>query len=140
MAETKIDPVTEKEPEHKDSLNVLNDAPAVAKGTVTVTESAAIAIGKYLAEHKAAPGSGLRIGVRGGGCSGLSYVLDVEATPRANDHVIEAFGQRVFVDPKSMLFLQGTVFDYVTGLMEAGFKFVNPRASKACGCGESFSM
>src|SRR5256885_12809483 len=103
-------------------LNVLNEAAPEAKGTITVTEAAAKAIGKYLAEHDAAPGSGLRIGVRGGGCSGLSYVLDVEAKPRAKDIVIDAFGQKVFVDPKSMLFLQGSVFDYVTGLMEAGFK------------------
>src|SRR5688572_28638711 len=121
-------------------LNVFNDPTPEAKGTIQVTEAAAKAIGKYLEEHNAPQGSGLRIGVRGGGCSGLSYVLDVENTPRANDHVIDAFGQRVFVDPKSMLFLQGSVFDYVTGLMEAGFKFINPRASKACGCGESFTM
>lgn len=122
-------------------LNIVGQSPAgAAKGTVTVTEAAAKAIGKYLREHDAAPGSGLRIGVRGGGCSGLSYVLDVEAAPRAQDHVIEAFGERIFVDPKSMVFLQDTIFDYVTGLMEAGFKFINPRASKSCGCGESFSM
>jgi iron-sulfur cluster assembly protein len=121
-------------------LSVMNEPVPEASGTVEITESAANAIGKYLADHKAAPGSGLRIGVRGGGCSGLSYVLDVDANPRPNDKVIEAFGQRVFIDPKSLIFLQGTVLDYVTGLMEAGFKFVNPRAGKACGCGESFSM
>jgi iron-sulfur cluster assembly protein len=121
-------------------LNVLNEVTPEITGTIQVTEAAANAIGKYLREHHAEAGSGLRIGVRGGGCSGLTYVLDVDAKPRANDHVIEAFGQRVFVDPKSMLFLQGSVFDYVTGLMEAGFKFHNPRAAKPCGCGESFSM
>lgn len=119
-------------------LDVLADQQA--KGTVQVTEAAANAIGKYLREHNAAPGAGLRIGVRGGGCSGLSYVLDVETNPRPNDHVIEAYGQRIYVDPKSLLFLQGSVLDYVTGLMEAGFKFINPRATKSCGCGESFSM
>jgi iron-sulfur cluster assembly protein len=121
-------------------LGILQEAAPEAKGTVVVTEAAAKAVGKYLREHDAAEGAGLRIGVRGGGCSGLSYVLDVETKPRANDHIIEAFGERVFIDPKSMLFLQGSVFDYVTGLMEAGFKFNNPRATKACGCGESFSM
>jgi iron-sulfur cluster assembly protein len=121
-------------------LNVMNEPVPEATGTVEITESAANAIGKYLADHQAAPGSGLRIGVRGGGCSGLSYVLDVDANPRPNDKVIEAFGQRVFIDPKSLIFLQGSVLDYVTGLMEAGFKFINPRAGKACGCGESFSM
>lgn len=127
-------------------LNVMNNQPKVevaeaqAKGTIIVTEAAAKAIGKYLRDHEAAPGSGLRIGVRGGGCSGLSYVLDVEAAPRANDKILEAYGERVFVDPKSFIFLQGTVLDYVTGLMEAGFKFINPRVTKSCGCGESFSM
>lgn len=121
-------------------LNVMNEPVPEATGTVEVTESAAKAIGKYLADHGAAAGSGLRIGVRGGGCSGLSYVLDVDANPRPNDRIIESFGQRVFIDPKSLLFLQGSVLDYVTGLMEAGFKFINPRAGKACGCGESFSM
>lgn len=121
-------------------LNVMNDPVPEASGTVEVTESAAKAIGKYLADHNAVPGAGLRIGVRGGGCSGLSYVLDVDASPRPNDRIIESFGQRVFIDPKSLLFLQGSVLDYVSGLMEAGFKFINPRAGKACGCGESFSM
>jgi iron-sulfur cluster assembly protein len=122
-------------------LSVIGNQPVPdATGTVEVTEAAANAIGKYLREHNAAPGAGLRIGIRGGGCSGLSYVLDVDATPRANDKVIDAYGQHVFIDPKSFVFLQGSVLDYVTGLMEAGFKFINPRASKSCGCGESFSM
>jgi iron-sulfur cluster assembly protein len=122
------------------ALEVMNDPQPVAKGTVEVTEAAAKAIATYLKDNGAAPGSGLRIGIRGGGCSGLSYVLDVDQDPKPNDHVIEAFGERVFIDPKSMLFLSGSVLDYVTGLMEAGFKLVNPRASKPCGCGESFSI
>jgi iron-sulfur cluster assembly protein len=122
------------------ALDVMNEPVPEATGTVVITEAAANAIGKYLKEHGAAPGSGLRIGVRGGGCSGLSYVLDVDQNPRPNDRIIEAFGQKVFIDPKSLLFLQGSELDYVSGLMEAGFKFNNPKASKACGCGESFSM
>lgn len=119
-------------------LDVLQDG-LKAKGTLGVTEAAARAITKYLKEHDAAEGSGLRVGVRGGGCSGLSYFLDAELAPKPNDHVIEAYGVRVFVDPKSHLFLAGTTLDFVTGLMESGFKFVNPKAGKACGCGESFS-
>jgi iron-sulfur cluster assembly protein len=110
-----------------------------AAPTLAVTEAAARAIDRYLADQAAAPGSGLRVGVRGGGCSGLSYFLDVEAQPRASDHVIDAHGVKVFVDPKSLLFLGGSTLDFVTGLMESGFKFVNPRAGKGCGCGESFS-
>ena len=121
-----------------EALNVLQEKPK-ADGQVGVTEAAAKAIQRYLAENKAPEGAGLRIGVRGGGCSGLSYFLDVEVAPRPSDKTIEAFGVKVFVDPKSLLFLQGTTLDYVTGLMESGFKFVNPRAGKSCGCGESFS-
>ncbi len=117
-------------------LDVIQSTP---QATLEVTEAAARAIGKYLADHGASPGSGLRVGVRGGGCSGLSYFLDVEAAPRGNDHVIDAFGVKVFVDPKSLLFLGGSRLDFVTGLMESGFKFINPKAGKGCGCGESFS-
>lgn len=121
------------------ALDVLNQTPQ-ATGTVEVTESASKAIQKYLADHDAPDGAGLRIGVRGGGCSGLSYFLDVDASPKASDKVIDApLGVKVFIDPKSLIFLQGSTLDYVKGLMESGFKFVNPRAGKGCGCGESFS-
>ena len=120
------------------ALDVLQKRP-VATGTLEVTEAASRAIRKYLDEHDAPPGAGLRVGVRGGGCSGLSYFLDAEDAPAQRDRVIDAHGVQVFVDPKSMLYLQGTTLDFVTGLMESGFKFVNPRASKSCGCGESFT-
>lgn len=106
---------------------------------IEVTEAAAVAIRRYLEEHGKGPDAGLRVGVRGGGCSGLSYFLDAEDAPRAGDQVIEVHGVKVFVDPKSLLFLRGTTLDYVKGLMESGFKFVNPKAGKGCGCGESFS-
>jgi len=120
------------------ALDVLQSTPKPT-GTLEVTQSAAKAIGKYLTEHKAPEGSGLRVGIRGGGCSGLSYYLDVDRNPRKTDRVIDAFGVQVFVDPKSLLYLQGSKLDYVTGLMESGFKFVNPKAGKSCGCGESFT-
>jgi iron-sulfur cluster assembly protein len=120
------------------NLDVVQDVPK-ATGTVIVTERAAGAIQKYLKDHGAAAGAGLRIGVRGGGCSGLSYFLDADEAPKESDHVIAAHGVRVFVDPKSLLFLQGSTLDYVTGLMESGFKFINPKAGKSCGCGESFT-
>lgn len=119
------------------ALEALQKKPQ-ATGTVEVTASAAKAIGKHLKDEGAAEGAGLRIGVRGGGCSGLSYYLDVDSS-KPSDKVIEKDGVQVFVDPKSLLFLQGTTLDYVSGLMESGFKFVNPRAGKSCGCGESFS-
>lgn len=121
------------------ALDVLQQNPK-ATGTVAVTEAASKAIMKFLKEHDAPEGAGLRIGVRGGGCSGLSYFLDVETTTQESDKVIDApLGVRVFIDPKSLLFLQGSTLDYVTGLMESGFKFDNPKAGKGCGCGESFS-
>ena len=121
------------------ALDVLQKTP-VATGTIEVTEAAAKAIQKYLVENKAPEDAGLRIGVRGGGCSGLSYYLDVETSSRPNDHVIDASEDvKVYVDPKSLLFLQGSTLDYVTGLMESGFKFSNPKAGKGCGCGESFT-
>ena len=119
-------------------LEVLQQTPKVT-GTLEVTESAAKAISKYLDDHDAPEGAGLRVGVRGGGCSGLSYFLDVDTDVKPTDRVIDAFGAKVYVDPKSMIYLQGSTLDYVTGLMESGFKFVNPNAGKGCGCGESFT-
>lgn len=119
-------------------LNVLQKR-REATGTLTVTSSAAAAIGKYLREHDAPEDAGLRVGIRGGGCSGLQYFLDVETRPKETDRVIEQDGVTVYVDPKSMVFLQGSTLDYVKGLMESGFKFTNPGAAKGCGCGESFT-
>jgi iron-sulfur cluster assembly protein len=121
------------------ALDVLQQQPQ-ATGTVEVTEAASKAIRKYLTEHDAPEGAGLRIGIRGGGCSGLSYFLDVETEAHDTDKVIDApLDVKVFIDPKSLLYLQGSTLDYVTGLMESGFKFSNPKAGKGCGCGESFS-
>lgn len=119
-------------------LNVLQKR-REATGTLEVTSNAAAAIDKYLAEHHAPEGAGLRVGIRGGGCSGLQYFLDVETDVKDTDRVIEKDGVKVYVDPKSMVFLQGSTLDYVKGLMESGFKFVNPGAAKSCGCGESFT-
>jgi iron-sulfur cluster assembly protein len=83
----------------------------------------------------------MRVGVRGGGCSGFSYVLEPDAAPaRPDDVILEVHGVVVRVDKKSMRVLAGTTLDYKVGLMDAGFKFDNPRATKTCGCGESFSM
>lgn len=120
------------------ALDVLQKKPQ-ATGTLEVTESAAKAINKYLADNDAPAGAGLRVGVRGGGCSGLSYFLEVESSPQEHDKVIDSHGAVVYIDPKSLLYLGGSKLDHVTGLMESGFKFVNPKAGKGCGCGESFT-
>ena len=83
---------------------------------------------------------GLRLGVLGGGCSGLSYQFKFAPEPRPRDHVFEFEGDvRVFVDPKSMLFLDGMTLDWHDSLMQSGFVFQNPHATKSCGCGTSFS-
>jgi iron-sulfur cluster assembly protein len=119
-------------------LNVLQKK-REATGTLDVTSAAATAIAKYLKENDAPEGAALRVGVRGGGCSGLQYFLEVDTDPRETDRVIEKDGVTVLVDPKSLVFLQGSTLDYVTGLMESGFKFSNPGAGKGCGCGESFT-
>jgi iron-sulfur cluster assembly protein len=90
------------------------------------------------AEQNVSEGS-LRLGVKGGGCSGLEYFLDVAREPAKGDRVFEQHGLRVLVDPKSYLYLMNIELDYQEGLLGAGFKFQNPNASRTCGCGQSFS-
>jgi iron-sulfur cluster assembly protein len=84
-------------------------------------------------------GGGLRLGVLGGGCSGLSYQFKYDSKPRATDSVLEFDDVKVFVDPKSMLYLKGMTLDYKESLLYSGFAFENPNATKSCGCGTSFS-
>jgi iron-sulfur cluster assembly protein len=84
--------------------------------------------------------AGLRLGVQGGGCSGMSYVVRYEARPpRPTDHIFEFDGARVFIDPKSMKFLDGLELDWEESLMQRGFHFQNPNATKTCSCGTSFN-
>lgn len=113
-----------------------------AKGpALEVTDKAAAHMNRFL-EREGKPGQVLRVGVKGGGCSGLSYVLQFEGAERVNplmDEVIEKGGVRVVVDRKSLLFLAGTTLDFEDGLMGQGFTFKNPNARQSCGCGESFS-
>jgi iron-sulfur cluster assembly protein len=82
---------------------------------------------------------GLRLGVLGGGCSGLSYSIKFDTRPRERDRIYDFDGVRVFVDPKSFLYLHGMVLDYEETLMRQGFNFINPNSTRSCGCGSSFS-
>ena len=105
---------------------------------ITLTENAAKEV-KRLVETQDASDVSLRLGVKGGGCSGLSYTLNFDNEKNDQDQVFEQFGVRVVVDPKSLIYLEGTTLDFISGLEGTGFKFVNPNASKSCGCGSSFS-
>ncbi len=105
---------------------------------VTITQSAAEEV-KRLYHKQGNPKMGLRVGVQGGGCSGLSYKLGFDQE-RAGDHIQDVGGIKVLVDPKSDLYLEETTLDFVDGLEGRGFKFLNPQAKKTCGCGESFSV
>lgn len=83
-------------------------------------------------------GLGLRLAVKGGGCSGLSYAMDFDVN-KQGDHRFDFEGLAVYIDPKSYLYLQGVTLDYADSLQDKGFRFINPSANKTCGCGESFS-
>ncbi len=94
---------------------------------------------KDLLAQRGTPGLGLRVGVRGGGCSGSSYFMEFCEAASEGDQILTAEGFSVFVDARSAAVLAGTEVDYVTGLMGAGFKFSNPNVRHQCSCGESFS-
>ena len=107
---------------------------------VKITEKAAEKI-KYFAEKDGVTENvGLRVAVKGGGCSGLTYDLDITTEERESDKVVEQHGVKVMVDKKSYIYLVGTVLDFSDGLNGKGFTFDNPNAKKACGCGTSFSV
>ena len=107
---------------------------------IHVTERAAQKIQELLRKDGVPDTSGgLRVGVQGGGCSGLSYAMRLDTQARDRDRVFEENGARVFVDPKSLLYLDNTTLDYEETLMRQGFVFQNPQASHSCGCGSSFT-
>jgi iron-sulfur cluster assembly protein len=116
----------------------LNPADMSETPLITITPAAAKQM-KYLRDKKGDTSVGVRVGVKGGGCSGLSYTLQLEPESRENDTVYELDGIRVFIDPKSAKFLAGTTLDYsIKNILEGGWVFQNPNASRTCGCGTSF--
>ena len=106
---------------------------------INVTEQAAERIKETLARESLSEG-GLRLGVRGGGCSGLNYVMKFEPEQKSGDKVFELHGARVFVDFKSLLYLKGMTLDWKGSLMQEGFVFENPNARSTCSCGISFTV
>lgn len=105
---------------------------------VSVTESAARHVGGQLEAR--GRGEGIRIGVRTSGCSGLAYVLEFVDEPDPMDEVFEGHGVKVYVDPKSLLYLDGTVVDFAREGLNEGLEFKNPNVAGECGCGESFTV
>jgi iron-sulfur cluster assembly protein len=113
--------------------------PAGPKG-IQVTERALKRIRTAMAKEGISPREGgLRLGIQGGGCSGLTYNIRFDTQPRERDRVYNFDDVRVFVDPKSFLYLSGMILDYEETLMRQGFNFINPNSTKSCGCGSSFS-
>ena len=107
--------------------------------TINISEEAADHV-RVFAAQSGKPDSNLRVAVKGGGCAGMTYILDLIDEPMEDDKVIEEHGLTLFVDRKSYIFLAGTVLEYSGGLNGKGFVFNNPNAKTTCGCGTSFSV
>jgi iron-sulfur cluster assembly protein len=116
-------------------------AQPVASGGLQVTPSAVKRIRVILGkEGISLEEGGLRLGVKGGGCSGMSYSVGFDMRPRETDNIFTFEDVRVFIDPKSFVYLQGMTLDYEETLIRQGFNFINPNSTKSCGCGSSFSV
>lgn len=107
---------------------------------ITITNRAKEKISALRAEEGHPPDYDVRVSVKGGGCSGLMYDLDFDNATREGDHVYEDQGVKILVDKKSLLYLLGTTLDFSDGLNGKGFQFINPNATRTCGCGESFAV
>jgi iron-sulfur cluster assembly protein len=107
---------------------------------IGITERALKEIRRIITDQNLPENTALRVGVKGGGCSGFSYTLGFDDQIGEVDQVTESEGVKVVCDPKSFLYLNGTEIDFEDNLMGRGFKFGNPNAAKSCGCGESFSV
>jgi iron-sulfur cluster assembly protein len=115
------------------------NAPRPRPAVMTVTDAAAARV-RELVERSEQPVAGVRVGVKNGGCAGMSYTMDLAQTVEKGDEVVETQGVRVLIDPKAVLFLLGTTMDFTVDKMSAKFVFRNPNETSACGCGESVSI
>ncbi|MGM0576808.1 MAG: HesB/IscA family protein [Myxococcota bacterium] len=106
---------------------------------ITLTNPAAEKIRNMATQHEMQE-NGVRVMVVGGGCSGLTYDMDFETEPKDGDEVFESDGVKVYIDPMSLAYLDGTKIDYVETFSFSGFHFENPNAQKSCGCGSSFTV
>jgi iron-sulfur cluster assembly accessory protein len=118
------------------NATVNTEAPA---GPISLSELAAGEVRRYIEEQGASDQAGLRVGVLPGGCSGFQYGLNIEDEAGEDDMIFEVQGIRLFVDPFSLQYLQGTEIDYVSTFQGSGFTFNNPNATGGCGCGSSFT-
>jgi iron-sulfur cluster assembly protein len=117
----------------------INPSNVEGKADIQLTKKA-IEMAKKAIERRGHATFGLRLGVRGGGCSGVSYAIEFADKARGRDHVFDFEGLNIVVDPKSLIYLRGSVLDYEVKLMQHGFKFRNPNEKSGCGCGESFTV
>ncbi len=121
-------------------MEVTTLVPPKTTEEIIITSRAADEIRKIKTENNIPESHALRLGVKGGGCSGMSYVLAFDDKPRQDDETFAIEGLTVYVDPKSLFYLSGTTLDFQEGLQGRGFVFNNPNAAKSCGCGHSFGV
>ena len=119
---------------------VIAEVQASPIDVVTISSRAAQEIRKIKVDNSIPEAHALRLGVKGGGCSGMSYVLAFDEAPKERDIIYQVEGLTVIIDPKSQFYLSGTVLDFSGGLNGKGFVFNNPNASRTCGCGNSFGV
>ena len=132
----------ESKPAEGASVAPVQPVAAASQGNpgIQVTERAVKRIKIAIAREGISPEEGgLRLGVMGGGCSGLSYSIKFDTHPRERDRIYEFEGVRIFVDPKSFIYLHGMTLDYEETLIRQGFNFINPNSTRSCGCGSSFT-
>ena len=110
------------------------------KSEITITEKAKKEIVRIMKENNVPENYGLRVGVKGGGCSGLTYTLNFDGNEKDGDTIIEDEDVKLIIDGKSLFYLMGTELDFSDGLNGKGFVFNNPNAAKTCGCGDSFGV